>query len=293
MNYQPRNKRESNRYSVAIKVAGAAVVLLILFAFVAPQALSGFFSRLFSPLWNITAGSYSQQNMALQQQVEAQSADAAAIALLEQENSELKTVLGRAPTKDSVLAVVLKKPPFSAYDNLIIDIGADHNVAVGDMVYAVSSASVATSSNASSTAASSTIVSTPATSVTGAASTATTSATVLTSVKVPIGLVTEVDSVTSKVDLFSSPGEQYNVEIGSDHIAVTAAGRGAGTFGAVLPREANVAVGDIVIIPSIESLAFATVTDIITDPTRPYATILFQSPVNAFALHWVEVDVKK
>ncbi len=271
-------------------MVGGVVAVMIIFLLVAPQAFSGLFSRLFSPFWRITASFYTAENAALQQQIQAHSADAVARDLLEQENSELKIMLGRAPTKNSVLAVVLKKPPFSAYDNLIIDIGADHGAATDDFVYAISPASLSVDSATPNT----TMATAGQVSTTSAASTtAFTSTTVrVSNLKVPIGLITEVDSSTSKVELFSSPGKKYNVEIGKKHVTVTATGRGGGTFEAVLPREANVEVGDVVIIPSIEPLAFATVTSIISDPARPFATILFQSPVNTFELHWVEVDMK-
>ena len=251
------------------------IVVLLFFALVAPRALSGFFSTIFSPLWRVAASSYSAENSALRQQLEAQSSDVAALALLEQENADLKSMLGRTVLKNTVLAVVLKKPPFSAYDEIVIDIGADHGLVVGNTVYAVSSPSAGVPVVAS-------------TSVQVSAS----SSPVSSNVRVPIGLVAEVDSTTSKVNLFSSPGNKYVVEIGKNHLAETATGRGAGTFDVVLPREAKISIGDLVVIPSIEPLVFATVSDIESNPAQPYATVLFQSPLNPFALHWVEVEVK-
>lgn len=273
------------RYARPIKIISGIIFLVLIFYFFAPRALSSFFSSLFSPLWNVAASSFSSENAKLRQQLEAHSADSTTIAALEQENSELKVMLGRVPTKNTVLAVIIKKPPFSTYDSLIIDIGTDHAIIPGSMVYASSPAflpAANSSSLASTTAASSTALT--ASSTQGIAITS--------NVKVPIGLVSEVDSTTSKVDLFSSPDKKYNVEIGKSHIAAVATGQGAGTFATVLPREAKVAVGDIVIIPSITPSVFAVVTSIVSDPARPYANILFQSPVNPFSLHWVEVDAK-
>lgn len=59
------------------------------------------------------------------------------IVSLQNENTELKNLLGRKPEKDDKeLAVVLSRPPRTPYDSLIIDIGEDHGLMPGDLVYA-------------------------------------------------------------------------------------------------------------------------------------------------------------
>ena len=56
---------------------------------------------------------------------------------LQIENEYLKDLLGRKDTKQkTVLASVLVKPPQTPYDSLIIDIGDDYGVKVGDKVMA-------------------------------------------------------------------------------------------------------------------------------------------------------------
>jgi cell shape-determining protein MreC len=56
---------------------------------------------------------------------------------LQAENDSLKDLLGRKETKSkSVLAAVLVKPPQTPYDTLIIDIGENYNIKVGDKVIA-------------------------------------------------------------------------------------------------------------------------------------------------------------
>lgn len=56
--------------------------------------------------------------------------------VLKNENISLKESFGRVPAKmDMVLANILTKPSYSPYDTLIIDIGDDVGVVIGDKVY--------------------------------------------------------------------------------------------------------------------------------------------------------------
>lgn len=56
---------------------------------------------------------------------------------LQAENDNLKDLLGRKDTKQkTVLSTILVKPPQTPYDSLIIDIGADYMLKVGDKVMA-------------------------------------------------------------------------------------------------------------------------------------------------------------
>ena len=61
----------------------------------------------------------------------------ALIQALKQENEQLKELFGRKTEHDTrTLSVVLSRPPRTPFDELIIDIGADHGVSVGDLIYA-------------------------------------------------------------------------------------------------------------------------------------------------------------
>lgn len=53
---------------------------------------------------------------------------------LAQENDELRDLLGRTPASSGVLASVLAGPGSTPYDILLVDIGSDEHVAVGDRV---------------------------------------------------------------------------------------------------------------------------------------------------------------
>jgi hypothetical protein len=287
MNYQLRNNR-SNRYTKPLQVTVVVIVVLIFVRLVVPTALDSFFADLFSPLWRIEiivsgadfSASAARDDLSA---LAGSQSSIASITLLQQENAELKALLGRAPAEPSgksgtsaigtfVLAAVLKAPPLSAYDSLVIDLGSDENVKVDDRVFALATnpviASIASSTLATSSPASSTS---------------------MTEVLTPIGTVSETSANSSKVGLFSSPGMKYSVEIGPDHIPATAIAQGGGMFEAELAQGAHVNIGDTITIPNIETLTFGTVGAIVNDPAEPYMNVLFQEPVNIYQLRWVLV----
>ena len=56
--------------------------------------------------------------------------------IVKDENILLKEMLGRKPTgKDLVLSNILTKPNYSPYDTIVVDIGADRGINVGNLVY--------------------------------------------------------------------------------------------------------------------------------------------------------------
>ncbi len=110
--------------------------------------------------------------------------------------------------------------------------------------------------------------------------------------RVLVGKVSSVLGSSAHVLLFSSPGQQYEVMIGSHHIPATAVGRGGGQYEAQVARDISVTEGDFVEVPSLDDRPFATVTTVISDPTQPFKTILFAPTVNMYELRWVMVKKK-
>ena len=106
-----------------------------------------------------------------------------------------------------------------------------------------------------------------------------------------IGKVSQVLGETSKVTLYSSPNQRYEVLIGPSHAPATATGRGGGQYQADMPRGASVAEGDVVSSPSLNDRAFGIVTAVLSDPAQAFETVLFAPPVNVYQLRWVLVDV--
>ncbi len=105
-----------------------------------------------------------------------------------------------------------------------------------------------------------------------------------------IGTTTDVLGETSKVSLFSSPGETYPVLIGSQHVPTTAIGRGGGQYEAQIPQATQIAIGDIVYDASLGDGVFGTVTQVLNNPANPFETILFAPVINIFQLRWVLID---
>jgi cell shape-determining protein MreC len=65
--------------------------------------------------------------------------------LLAIENAELKNLLGRgATTSRLILGAVLARPPQTAYDSLLVDLGSDSGIAVGDRVIVAGSVPIGT-----------------------------------------------------------------------------------------------------------------------------------------------------
>lgn len=254
MSYEHRSNVQIKRVSFPLKVLSVIIIILIILNLFVPQFLPYIFSKIAYPFWTINS------NTKIINTVIPQELTDATILELRKENNDLKEILNRRVSSNSVVAYILKKPPFSAYDSLIIDIGIKNGISIGDKVYAMGN--------------------------------------------IIIGEISEVNDVTSKVKLYSSYGEKYDIFIGINknndvssttkqkNIQATATGRGGGSFEIIVPRDVKVEENDIVTIPSLTNSVFGIVKKIIADPARAYSTILFSQPINIYEQKWVEVDKK-
>ena len=255
MNYQ-RTKPASKR---ATKIALGVVVILILLRLIVPHAFSAFFTAVFSPLWRLEHFALSSVVSDRQIVFSSDSAFASStIAALLQENSDLKTMLGRPTAQNSIITSVLSKPPFESYDTIIVDAGANQGVEAGDSVFALAYPVVystahdippGASTTATSTISISSSVSSGTSSVSEKASSLSSSTVAVSSfespqIEIPIGKVATIYANTSVVTLFSSPGQTYPVQIGAYHIGATATADGGGMFEAMVPNNSNIFVGD-------------------------------------------------
>lgn len=105
-----------------------------------------------------------------------------------------------------------------------------------------------------------------------------------------IGEISETTAVSSKVKLFSSPGEEYPVLIGSHFIPASAKGKGDGNFEAKVPQGSVVSVGDRVVV-SKGDLVLGTVQAVEQKDSAPFATVFFRSSFNPTEVRTVEVVV--
>jgi len=105
-----------------------------------------------------------------------------------------------------------------------------------------------------------------------------------------IGTISDIQSQTSKVFLFSRPDNSLSVLIGKDNNPATAVGRGGGQFSAEIPYSVKVEKGDFVIVPSIDDKPFGIVSEVERDPAKSFGTVYFASTVNIYSLRFVLVE---
>ena len=167
------------------------------------------------------------------------------------QNIELKKMLGRPQTSTEVLAAVLLRPPGLPYDTLILDIGADSAVFAGDLVFAAGT--------------------------------------------VAIGEVSDVYGHTARVSLFSAPGRTYEAQVipkaaQGSVLPVSLQGQGSGSFAGQIPAGSVAAVGDSVLIPSLNNEVLGSITHIDAPSGSSFETLYVQLPVNIFSLQYVQVQ---
>jgi cell shape-determining protein MreC len=241
-----------------VLIIGCVLVAVIFFGLqmIRPGIFSSFFAAVARPFWRTqfaiqadalkTPEGLLQENSDLKRKLEEADVRLATTKALEDENAELKSILGRDTSPPFILAAVLKRPPAINYDELIIDAGQDLGFKVNDYVFAPGN--------------------------------------------ILLGRIVQVLSDTSKVKLFSSPGEKFEILIGANHVPAVAVGRGGGQYEAQLPRGMNISQGDIISVPSLNTKNFSEVVEVISDPAQPFETILIAPQVNVYQLKWVLVE---
>lgn len=106
-----------------------------------------------------------------------------------------------------------------------------------------------------------------------------------------IGIVSEVDIKSSKVKLFSSPGEKHIALIGPKSVQVEVEGFGAGNFVAKLPRDIEIKEGDEVVMPGLSTSILGFVQKIESGVADSFQKIIFKIPVNLSEIKWVGVEI--
>lgn len=109
---------------------------------------------------------------------------------------------------------------------------------------------------------------------------------------IPIGLVHETVSGTSRVVLFSSVGEEHQATLNRTGATITLKGVGGGNIEAQAAQDLDVRVGDTVSLPVFGGAVVAEVVDIEHIETQASKTVLLKVPVNVFHTRFVEI-IKK
>lgn len=258
------------------------VIVIVLLQTIFPHFLPSIFQSMAMPFWRVqfamstglmkSQAELLNENESLRREIEENAILMSNIKSVEDENKELKSLLGRdvnysvaiisttssstnslagirnKNTTKRILTAVLVKPPFIPYDEYIIDGGLDLGFHVGDLVYV--------------------------------------------SPNIPIGSIKDVFANSSKVILNSSPQEKYQVSIGPSNISAVAIGNGGGQYSIQLPRKTLVVEGDYVRSPSLNDLPLGTVKTIISDPTEAFETVIVAPSFNPYSVRWVLVDTK-
>jgi len=147
MTYLQTNRRPAWRRSRIIALILILVALAFFgFKYFAPQFVPGIAISIAKPFWrtelSVQLGTLKSpqellnENEELRRQLAAAQVRLTTISSVETINQQLLTILGRASTTPYTLAAVLMRPPLAAFDEFIIDIGQDHNLNIGDKVFA-------------------------------------------------------------------------------------------------------------------------------------------------------------
>ncbi len=240
--------------SKPIKIILLVSILLSIVYFLFPRFLPSVFAIVARPFWNIprivkngeefvSVSNLIKENEELKKKIEENESKYYFLDFIQEENKHLKEIMGRNQSDNSILAKIIKKPPFSAYDTIIIDIGGSHGIENGDKVYALGD--------------------------------------------IILGEIVEVGIYTSKIKLYSSYGEKFNVFVGNNNIETIAYGMGGGIFFAELPRDTEVTIGDIVSVPDMVDSFAGKVYEISEEPSKPFEKIFIKQPINIYELKWL------
>lgn len=145
---------QSRNKNLFIGVLSVVFFVGILYIFL-PNFIPSLVSSFVSPFWRIEFATKSgtfrseeyllNENEALRREIIENQVRLETIHAVEIENADLKSLLGRSTVSSTsesfenqgkILAAVLRRPPSAAYDELLIDIGNDFDIKIGDKVYA-------------------------------------------------------------------------------------------------------------------------------------------------------------
>ncbi|MBY0473400.1 hypothetical protein K2Q00_03960 [Patescibacteria group bacterium] len=109
-----------------------------------------------------------------------------------------------------------------------------------------------------------------------------------------IGTVGEVYGHTSRVILFSAPGQTYDALLHlsstTQIVPVSMQGQGSGSFVGQVPAGTPVKVGNSIVFPGVASALAGTVSSVLFDPKQSFVTLYARLPVDLVSLRFVEIE---
>ncbi len=234
------------------------VVTIFVFGAVIFSVADGAVLRIFSPIWsgehaigrglnNMVASFKSKDDLIKENQILKNKivSDQMLFASSQTINSS-----GRA-AKQGIDASILVRPPETPYDILVIDVGSDDGVAIGQSVTLTLQEENA--------------------------------------VGPKVGEITEVFKKNSKVRLYSATGQKTNAVLERNSVPVVLVGRGGGNFEFTLPRESEIKAGDKILSTDITRALVGVVKDIEVSPTDSFKLVLVVSAINIYKENFVTV----
>ncbi len=107
---------------------------------------------------------------------------------------------------------------------------------------------------------------------------------------IPVGIIADAGSSSSRVALYSSSGRTTEGWVGEERYPVSVVGIGAGAFQVDVPREAPVKEGDILYFPGPGALPVGSVVRIESNASSPQAKLHIRPLVSVFSISSVAVS---
>ncbi len=106
---------------------------------------------------------------------------------------------------------------------------------------------------------------------------------------VAIGTVAEVGETFIKVDMYSSHNRETEGRILPDGEPLILVGRGGGNFVVKVPRDMNVPVGSLIVLPGDPAFALGRIAQVEESEKDTFKQVRIISSKNIFSLRWVEI----
>ena len=262
MNYlQNHSRSKAGRIKRYLIAAACAALVVLCIEWFAPYFFPGLFSSIARPFWraefSIDSGSLKSpaallsENESLRRQLTDATVRLATYQDLQNQNDELKTLMGRASSTPRVLAAILVRPPLAPYDEFIIDAGGDKHFSTTSIAYAPGNVPIGRVVEVLGQTSTVSLFSSP-------------------------GLRYDVlvGSTHIPATAVGQGGGQYSAQLPqaakvSEGDMVIAAGAAASVSASAAP--------------------LGIVTAVLRDPSAPFETVLFAPPINIYQLRWVLV----
>lgn len=228
------------------------------------------------------------ENNYLKNEIEILKTRATTTILLQAELEKLKGVIGKGKgTSTDVYAQILSRPPESAYDTVVLNVGKNTHIENGDILYAPDSEKTIAlgtiSNDIYEDTAKATFYSSP---------------NIKTSVFFKhVSDETFIKATSTDMDTASTtatstpPKKKITRKVPAVEVKLTTdiIGMGGGNLSAQIPKDITLTSGDLVVLKESPTTIVGIVEKIYFDPRNPYQSVFIRTPVNPFTLEGVIV----